>query len=191
MELLQLVVRNHAMCLTQMQIFFSALMAIGFLQRTQVLSRFRCAPAAALLCTDVAARGLDIPDVHWVFQFDPPQDPAQFVHRCGRTARMGRSGHALVLLAHHEDSYVALLANRGIPMAEATPLATAVDGASEARCLAERDRDVMEKGTRAFVAHVRGYKEHQCKFIFRLQELDLCQLGRMFGLLRLPVMKEV
>lgn len=43
----------------------------------------------ALFCTDVAARGLDIPDVHWIVQHDAPQDPAAFVHRVGRTARMG------------------------------------------------------------------------------------------------------
>ena len=38
-------------------------------------------PTGVLLCTDLAARGLDIPDVAWVVQYDPPQDPAAFVHR--------------------------------------------------------------------------------------------------------------
>jgi ATP-dependent RNA helicase DDX55/SPB4 len=40
---------------------------------------------ACLLCTDLAARGLDIPDVDWVVQYDPPQDPAAFVHRVRRS----------------------------------------------------------------------------------------------------------
>ena len=63
-------------------------------------------PSGCLLCTDVAARGLDIPDVQYIVQYDPPQDPSTFVHRVGRTARMGRIGKALVLLLPHEMSYV-------------------------------------------------------------------------------------
>eukprot|EP00955_Chlamydomonas_euryale_P060925 357855-Chlamydomonas_euryale.AAC.2 len=57
--------------------------------------------SGVLLCTDVAARGLDIPDVAWIVQVDPPQDPDQFVHRVGRTARMGRQKTALVMLMPH------------------------------------------------------------------------------------------
>lgn len=50
---------------------------------------------------------------------------------------------------------------------------------------------LMERGTKAFVAYVRGYKEHHCKFVFQMSDLDLNHLGQTFGLLRLPVMKEV
>ena len=67
-----------------------------------------------LLCTDVAARGLDIPDVAWIVQYDPPQDPDVFVHRVGRTARMGRTGHALTLLLPHETAYVDFLRIRKV-----------------------------------------------------------------------------
>jgi ATP-dependent RNA helicase DDX55/SPB4 len=62
---------------------------------------------AVLLCTDVAARGLDLPDVDCVIQVDPPQDPKAFAHRCGRTARAGREGKAFVLLLEgREQEYV-------------------------------------------------------------------------------------
>lgn len=71
-----------------------------------------CADASTsvLLCTDVAARGLDLPDVDVVVQYDPPSDPKVFSHRSGRTARAGRSGRAVVMLhAGREEGYVGAL----------------------------------------------------------------------------------
>lgn len=62
--------------------------------------------AGVLICTDVMARGVDIPEVHWVIQYDPPSSAASFVHRCGRTARIGNQGSALVILLPTEDAYV-------------------------------------------------------------------------------------
>ncbi|KAH8064108.1 helicase [Aureococcus anophagefferens] len=72
----------------------------------------------ALLCTDVAARGLDVEDVDLVVQWDAPQKPETFVHRVGRTARAGRPGAALLFLERHEDSYSELLKLRGAPAGE-------------------------------------------------------------------------
>ena len=239
-------------------------------QREAALSRFADAnDGALLLCTDVAARGLDIPGVDWVVQFDAPQDPAAFVHRVGRTARMGREGAALLYLAPHEASYVEFLEVRHIKVtahdaatkaqggggedgsshgvsagahAEADAEADASDaheagreatgegseeedasvseggeeeeeeeeedsedsddddddarvGADELnaalRARSETNREAMEKGTRAFVSYMRGYKEHHCRFIFRHKELQLAKLASAVGLLRLPRMKEI
>jgi len=62
---------------------------------------------AVLLCTDLVARGLDLPDVDVVVQFDPPKDVRNFFHRIGRTARAGKSGRAIVLLqSNRELDYV-------------------------------------------------------------------------------------
>ncbi len=79
--------------------------------RSRTLAAFTdsaCTPSSPsiLLATDVAARGLDLPDVDVVLQFDPPMDPKAFSHRCGRTARAGRSGRAWVILAGRERDYV-------------------------------------------------------------------------------------
>jgi len=58
------------------------------------------------MCTDVMARGVDIPEVNWVIQYDPPNNASSFVHRAGRTARVGKSGSSLVMLMPNEDAYV-------------------------------------------------------------------------------------
>ena len=63
-------------------------------KRTATFFEFCRATSGVLLCTDVAARGLDIPKVHWIVQYDPPDDPREYIHRVGRTARGGdTSGH--------------------------------------------------------------------------------------------------
>lgn len=61
-------------------------------RRTATLERYKSAAAGSLLCTDVAARGLDVDDVNWVVQFDAPTSPDSFVHRVGRAARAGKTG---------------------------------------------------------------------------------------------------
>ncbi len=59
------------------------------------------------------------------------------------------------------------------------------------RAAAEQDRAVLDRALKAFVSCVRGYKEHQCSYIFRLEELDLGALAMAVGLLQLPKMAEV
>jgi ATP-dependent RNA helicase DDX55/SPB4 len=68
---------------------------------------------AVLLCTDVAARGVDFDDVDVVIQYDPPTDPKTFSHRAGRTARAGRKGKGIVLLGKgREEDYVGQFYNQ-------------------------------------------------------------------------------
>jgi superfamily II DNA/RNA helicase len=64
-------------------------------KRERLLEEFTLGHLQMLVATDVAARGLHIPSVSHVFNFDLPQDPEDYVHRIGRTARAGASGHAI------------------------------------------------------------------------------------------------
>jgi superfamily II DNA/RNA helicase len=66
-------------------------------QRERALGNFRNGRAGVLVATDVAARGLDIPEVDLVVQYHLPQDPDSYVHRSGRTGRAGRTGTAIVM----------------------------------------------------------------------------------------------
>jgi ATP-dependent RNA helicase DDX55/SPB4 len=59
------------------------------------------------------------------------------------------------------------------------------------RRASETNREIMEKGVRAYVSFIRGYKEHHCRFIFRFKELQYGALAMAMGLLRLPKMKEI
>jgi len=67
--------------------------------RMAALDRFRRGEAELLIASDVAARGLDIPEVSHVFNFDVPHHPDDYVHRIGRTGRAGRSGTAITIVA--------------------------------------------------------------------------------------------
>jgi len=71
-------------------------------QREEALWRFREGRSQILVATDVAARGLDIPSIEQVINFDVPMDPLMYFHRIGRTARAGESGKALTLVSQHE-----------------------------------------------------------------------------------------
>mmetsp|Transcript_23608 Transcript_23608/g.41699 ORF Transcript_23608/g.41699 Transcript_23608/m.41699 type:complete len:591 (+) Transcript_23608:40-1812(+) len=166
-------------------------------KRTRIYESFVALEAGVLLCTDVAARGIDIPDVDWIVQFDPPQDPSFFVHRVGRTARAGRAGKALVFLQPKEEAYINLLESRKVPIGlypdgeallDDKTFAKALDNIKEAVL---KDRDLLERGTKAFIAHIRSYKEHKCQFIFRMGDLNMADLARSFVLLRIPNLKEL
>ena len=71
-------------------------------QRDRALDAFRKGRIKVLIATDVAARGLDIPDVRHVYNYDLPNVPDNYVHRIGRTARAGRDGAAVAYCAAHE-----------------------------------------------------------------------------------------
>jgi ATP-dependent RNA helicase RhlE len=71
-------------------------------QRTAALAGFRRRAYRVMVATDVAARGLDIEGVSHVINFDLPEEPENYIHRIGRTARMGREGHAISLVTPEE-----------------------------------------------------------------------------------------
>ncbi|EAS63431.1 ATP-dependent RNA helicase SrmB [Photobacterium angustum] len=74
--------------------------------RTNMITRFRDGVVNVLIATDVAARGIDLPDVSHVINFDLPRTAEVYVHRIGRTARAGKKGTAISLVEAHDQSMI-------------------------------------------------------------------------------------
>ena len=88
-------------------------------KRTCTFFSFGEMKSGILLCTDVAARGLDIPKVDWIVQYDPPDEPNDYIHRVGRTARGATgTGHALLILRPEELGFLRYLKAANVKLSE-------------------------------------------------------------------------
>ncbi|MDH5606662.1 MAG: DEAD/DEAH box helicase, partial [Anaerolineae bacterium] len=74
--------------------------------REKVLQRLRDGQLRFLVATDVAARGIDIPELSHVIQYEPPDDLEAYIHRAGRTGRAGATGTAVMLINHNEKKHI-------------------------------------------------------------------------------------
>ena len=84
-------------------------------KRLRVLDEFKKKCEGVLVCTDVAARGLDIPGVSHVYNFDIPRDSKDYIHRIGRTARAGKNGEAVNILASRDyEHFSDVINNEGV-----------------------------------------------------------------------------
>ncbi|HLW03576.1 MAG TPA: DEAD/DEAH box helicase [Ktedonobacterales bacterium] len=96
-------------------------------QRERTLERFRAGHTQVLVATDVAARGLDIPDVSHIINYDLPLDAESYVHRIGRTGRAGATGEALTLVTPRERRQLRLIERAIHRRLEQLPLPSAAD----------------------------------------------------------------
>ncbi len=80
--------------------------------REKVLDRIRKGTLRFLVATDVAARGIDIPDLSHIIQYDVPEDPEAYIHRAGRTGRAGATGEAITLVAGMEQTELSRIGKR-------------------------------------------------------------------------------
>lgn len=91
----------------------------GQMKRLEMYEKFHRKQFAVLVATDVAARGLDFPDIDWVVQLDAPENENEYIHRVGRTARYTKSGSSLLVLTPREDqdgAFISKLLARRIPI---------------------------------------------------------------------------
>ena len=90
--------------------------------RAAALTAFRAGTATLLVATDVASRGLDVPSVDAVIHADVPASPADYIHRCGRTARAGRAGTSIAVVTQYDVQRVQLIEQHTGSTWQALPL---------------------------------------------------------------------
>ncbi|XP_072015132.1 ATP-dependent DNA helicase DDX31-like [Amphiura filiformis] len=184
--------------------------------RTDVFKNFSEARSGVLLCTDVAARGLDLPKVKWIVQYNTPGQPSDYVHRVGRTARIGKKGHALLFLSPSEVDYVQVLIGLKIRLTQlplediwstllSSPVpamlaeqsrrrdpntnedaAIALQHSCENFVLESKENLALAK--KAFQSFIRSYATYpsSLKHIFHVKKLHLGHVAKSFALREAP-----
>ncbi|XP_074640068.1 uncharacterized protein LOC141898135 [Tubulanus polymorphus] len=152
-------------------------------KRTQTFFQFCNAKESILLCTDVAARGLDIPRVDWIVQYDPPDDPKEYIHRVGRTARgEGGIGHALLILRPEELGFLRYLKHAKVPLSEFQFSWNKISNIQpQLEKLIERNYFLHKSAQEAYKGYVRAYASHALKSIYDANNLDLTKVALSFG----------
>ncbi|XP_023700402.1 ATP-dependent RNA helicase DDX18 [Paramormyrops kingsleyae] len=152
-------------------------------KRTTTFFQFCNADSGILLCTDVAARGLDIPEVDWIIQYDPPDDPKEYIHRVGRTARgINGRGHALLILRPEELGFLRFLKQAKVPLSEFEFSWTKVsDIQNQLEKLIEKNYYLHKSAQEAYKSYVRAYDSHSLKQIYNVNNLNLPQVALSFG----------
>ncbi|OAF68756.1 hypothetical protein A3Q56_03489 [Intoshia linei] len=152
-------------------------------KRTQTFFNFTKATEGILLCTDVAARGLDMPAIDWIVQFDPPDDPKEYIHRVGRTARgEGSKGNALLILSKHEEGFLTYLEEVKVSLNEYEfSLNKLANIQSQLEKLIEKNYFLHCSALNAYKSYVRAYASHQLKNIYDVYKLDLNAVATSFG----------
>ncbi|KAJ6184404.1 hypothetical protein N7519_005705 [Penicillium mononematosum] len=176
--------------------------------RTATLGSFsRSTEACVMICTDVASRGLDLPNVDLVVEYDPAFSSDDHTHRIGRTARVGRDGRALIFLQPGcEENYVEVLkrgyrdGGKALTRTDANEILKrgfggndnkkknweekTTDWQMDVERWALDNPDYLEMARRAFQSHVRAYATHTAaeRSMFNIKELHLGHLAKSFAL---------
>lgn len=162
--------------------------------REAIFNQIREAEHAVLLCTDVMARGVDIPNVDWVVHFDLPNDFASYVHRSGRSGHQQEiAGNSLMLVLSHEEPFLEMIRTNGINL----QLFHVADRVGPNLCerilswIKEESRTSIiayNETMEAFVSFIRAYTTHHPDLY---PSLDVNDLGNAYGLLVMPNMREL
>ncbi|KAG7400836.1 ATPdependent RNA helicase [Phytophthora boehmeriae] len=159
-------------------------------KRVEVYYEFLNKPAAVLFATDIAARGLDFPQVDWVLQLDCPEDAANYIHRVGRTARYNKQGKALMCLVPSEvEGMTKRLEDAKVPIRETklNPTKTTSCRQKIASVVAG-DKEIKSLAQKAFMSYVRSVHLQTHRDVFDATALPLDAFAESLGLPGAPRM---
>ncbi|GLV31849.1 uncharacterized protein CBL_07609 [Carabus blaptoides fortunei] len=154
------------------------------LRRMDIYESFCKKSNAVLFATDLAARGLDFPQVHWVVQADCPEDAATYIHRVGRTARYHRGGESLLLLMPSEEkAMLEELEQKKIPInkIDINPIKLN-NPVRKMEAFLARDPSLKDTAQRAFVSYAKAVFLMKNKSVFDIQALDTDAYAHSLGL---------
>ncbi|CAH0552601.1 unnamed protein product [Brassicogethes aeneus] len=172
--------------------------------RKEVFTSFRAAKKGVLLCTDVAARGLDVPAADCIVQYTGPSSDEDYLHRVGRTGRAGKSGSSIIFLTHEEQEYITRLQDHKVFLSEHKPddflkhlcdlmeeedqekAATAVQRRYESAL--NKDQELFKKACFAYSSWSRFYNTYPTKLrsIFDFKKANLGHYVTSFALRETP-----
>ncbi|KAG0135408.1 putative ATP-dependent RNA helicase has1 [Tuber indicum] len=152
-------------------------------KRTNTFFEFKNAEKGTLICTDVAARGLDIPAVDWIVQFDPPDDPRDYIHRVGRTARGSNGkGRSLMFLQPNEVGFLKYLKEARVPVVEFEfPAKKLVNVQSQLEKLIGKNYYLNGSAKDGYKSYLQAYASHSLRTVFDVHKLDLVKVAKSFG----------
>ncbi|EGP92601.1 ATP-dependent RNA helicase HAS1 [Zymoseptoria tritici IPO323] len=152
-------------------------------KRTNTFFEFCNAKQGTLICTDVAARGLDIPAVDWIVQFDPPDDPRDYIHRVGRTARGANAkGKSLMFLQPNEVGFLNHLKEAKVPLVEfEIPPKKILDIQSQLEMLIGKNYYLNKSAKDGYRSYLQAYASHSLRSVFNIHQLDLKKVAKGFG----------
>ncbi|XP_017493029.1 PREDICTED: ATP-dependent RNA helicase DDX55-like [Rhagoletis zephyria] len=175
-------------------------------KRQKIFEQFRETEHCLLLCTDVMARGVDIPQVDWVVHFDLPLTIESYVHRCGRSGhQVNAAGNSLLLCLPHERPFVELVQEKGVDIEEEKEEVTSTEEEVNnnttsnlreevlkwAKAEARRNIHFYELSVQAFVSFVRTYASKHCLSKFLFKQTDVVDIANAYALLKMPAMPEL
>lgn len=181
---------------------------MGQKERVNVFQEFRTTDSGILMCTDVASRGLDLPRVDWIVQFTAPISTSDYVHRVGRTARIGAKGSSVLFLLPSEAGFVKQLEQEEFSLAEITldrvldklcksgitstnsglPARTMEEAATNLQMRIEnsliRSKKLHQLASQAYVSFVRSYASYpkEIRNVFCFKDLHLGHCAKSFAL---------